>query len=412
MFDFIVFRRTGRQKILDPGLLAETLLFYQKVHIVFDAGSLREFIKTIGLDLLTELLGRKGVTASFQRDITGVITNSPGGIALHNCAIFRVSGDQENKRFSDIGYVSSVVKRELGNAASTKRRIRKFTEKISFSPLPENGQGVDDILGESANDLREESFVRSCVENIVSNSAPGLELPPGWIFRVHFVGTVYGNQPQFAIETNLNFDKLNTYYHQYVPPSHSSLTPAHLVAYIVGAREAEYISSKHLSELIIDPVTSSVMRLKYLQLLKKRERQCLEIDLFQNMIFSDGRAIREAINSGEKSFREFLDILDKSLKFKAFLASQNPELGLFQSYYAELKKENWVDKLPSKATRIVLANGLGAAAEGLFPTGGVSLLLGLGYSAFDSFLLDKLLKGWRPNQFIDVELVPFVSGKR
>lgn len=56
-----------------------------------------------------------------------------------------------------------------------------------------------------------------------------------------------------------------------------------------------------------------------------------------------------------------------------------------------------------------MANGLGLAAEALFPTGGISTFIGLGYSVFDSILIDKLLKGWRPNQFVDHELVPFAS---
>jgi hypothetical protein len=281
-----------------------------------------------------------------------------------------------------------------------------------FAPLPLHGKGTDDILGATASDLKDQSFLDGAIERILVNSIPEVKLPSGWIFRVHFVGTNYGEQPQFVVETNLNYEELNKKYHENIAPSHSSLSSAHLVALVIGAREAEYISSKHMSELIIDPTTSDVMKLRYLNLLKKRDRQCMEIDLFQNMIFQDGRAIRDAVNSGEKSFRDFLQLLDRASKFKKFLASQNPDHSLLDSYYSELKKESWVDRLPSKAVRVVLATGLAAVAEALFPTGGVSTLMGAGYGAFDSLLLDKLLKGWRPNQFIDDQLIPFVSGER
>jgi hypothetical protein len=167
-----------------------------------------------------------------------------------------------------------------------------------------------------------------------------------------------------------------------------------------------------MAELITDSATSSVIKLKYLDLLRKRDKQCNEIDLFQSMVFPNSRSIREAINSGDRNFSEFLALLDKASQFKKFLAAQNPERDLFDAYYMELRKESWVDKLPSKSTRIVISNGLALAADSLFPTGGISTLLGLGYSAFDSFLLDKLLKGWRPNQFIEDQLVPFVSPGR
>jgi hypothetical protein len=97
LFDFVVFRRTGTEKLLDSGLFAETLLFYQKVHIVFDSGSIIEFVREIGLKLLVEILHRNDVSASFQRDVTSVMTKTINGIILHSCQTFRVTGDQNKK---------------------------------------------------------------------------------------------------------------------------------------------------------------------------------------------------------------------------------------------------------------------------------------------------------------------------
>jgi hypothetical protein len=404
LFDFIVFKRTGNQKTVDLGLLAETLLFYQRVHIVFDPSNLGEFVRSIGLGLLIELLNREGVSASFQRNITGVITNTSGGMVLHNYAIFKVTGDKTKKTLNDREYIESIIKRELGTSYETTKLFPKFRQRISFSPLPEDIGGNDDIIGAAETDLHDESFLRASIESTLLNIVPGLKLPQGWIFRPHFVGPTHGGRRQFAIEANFDLSKAIADY-----PAHAFLTPAYLIAFVLTFREAAYIASKHMSELLIDPPTSSVMKIKCLELMKKRDRQCTELDLFQDMIFQNGRAIREVINSGEKSFAEFLRLLDKASKFKKFLALQNAELGLLESYYSDLRTESWVDKLPSKATRIVLANGLGAAAEALFPTGGISSLIGLGYSAIDGLMLDKLLKGWRPNQFIDDHLVPFVN---
>jgi len=38
------------------------------------------------------------------------------------------------------------------------------------------------------------------------------------------------------------------------------------------------------------------------------------------------------------------------------------------------------------------------------------LAVGAASSAADTFLLDKLLKGWRPNHFVDGKLKPFLDG--
>jgi hypothetical protein len=37
------------------------------------------------------------------------------------------------------------------------------------------------------------------------------------------------------------------------------------------------------------------------------------------------------------------------------------------------------------------------------------VISGLGLSVLDSLLLDKIIKGWRPNQFIEAELKSFVA---
>jgi hypothetical protein len=281
MFDFVVFRRTGNRQLINVGSLAETLLFYQKVHIILDPGNLIEFIKVIGLERLIGLFEREGISGSFQRDITAVMANSAGGILLHNCAIIRVSGDQQKDKFTDREYVETIIQRELGRSRANRQLSRRLCEKIEFSPLPLHGEGPEDILGASGDDLRDESFLRGSIERIIACATPGLLPPPAWLFRVHFVGTNYGEQPQFAVETNLDFKKLNATYHQHVPPSHSSLTAAYLIAFIIGAREAQYASSRHMAELITDPITSSVMKLKYLQLLRKGKSNAQKLTSFR-----------------------------------------------------------------------------------------------------------------------------------
>jgi len=48
MFELAVLRRTGNDEdIIDVGLLAETLLFCQRVHLVLDSGTLGYLAKTI-----------------------------------------------------------------------------------------------------------------------------------------------------------------------------------------------------------------------------------------------------------------------------------------------------------------------------------------------------------------------------
>jgi hypothetical protein len=49
MFESIIVRRHAHgQQVVDQGLLAETLLFYNNVHVVADRGILIQLAQTIG----------------------------------------------------------------------------------------------------------------------------------------------------------------------------------------------------------------------------------------------------------------------------------------------------------------------------------------------------------------------------
>jgi hypothetical protein len=152
------------------------------------------------------------------------------------------------------------------------------------------------------------------------------------------------------------------------------------------------------------------MNMKFTELMKKRDAQYREIDLFQSMVLPNCKRIREVISSGERTIDEFLHLLDHSEKFREFIAEQNPDRKLVESYYSEVTRGSWVDKLPSKSTRFVVANGLGIAVDAAFGAGLATAAVQLGYNVLDTFILEKILKGWRPNRFIDDELAPFLTG--
>jgi len=50
-----------------------------------------------------------------------------------------------------------------------------------------------------------------------------------------------------------------------------------------------------------------------------------------------------------------------------------------------------------------------ALVEAFYPTG-IAITAAQGISLLDATMLDRILKGWRPNQFIEGRLSQFVSG--
>ena len=156
------------------------------------------------------------------------------------------------------------------------------------------------------------------------------------------------------------------------------------------------------------PLYESIIKNKFRSIFKNRENSVSEISLFQDYLFDNAKQIREIINSGERDFKDILNVLYKAKKYHEWLRNKEDDAGLIKSYFQEVTQDSWIDKLPSKTFRSVFFTGTGLAMD-LFGAGGVGTALGVGLSALDSFLLEKIIKGWKPNQFIDNSLKPFVK---
>ncbi|MDQ4121565.1 MAG: hypothetical protein M3209_08980 [Acidobacteriota bacterium] len=135
-----------------------------------------------------------------------------------------------------------------------------------------------------------------------------------------------------------------------------------------------------------------------------------QISVFQDFVYDDPRALREVINKGERSFRDLYKLLTEANKFKNWLKDQNPDQKLIKAYFKEVTKKSWIDKLPSKTARWSLFQLMGFGIDAL-GAGGLGSLFKIGLSASDKFLLDKILKGWKPNQFIETSKKEFLNTK-
>jgi hypothetical protein len=140
--------------------------------------------------------------------------------------------------------------------------------------------------------------------------------------------------------------------------------------------------------------------------LRRREKSIEEIDLFQTVHVE--QSIRDVINSKERTFEEFLTLLDRADRFKSWLSAGHPDEAMLSEYFAAATRNTWAEKLPSRSTRLIVTSGLAATLEALFPSG-MGMALGLGLSTFDALAFDRIFKGWRPNHFVDGPLREFVT---
>ena len=393
MFEKIVLRRSEDGPTITIGELAQTLLFYQNIHIVLDYASLSGLVSTIGMPSLLSLLSRPNVSAVYCDQGLGTKTETRGVLQSHSFVAYTWSGDKDSGRLiSRRKRFKYFLERQGYGKRQAKRFTERFILRVPIRNLTNDYFVKGGILKAAWQDLSNQDFIFEAMRRILLRYLGEEILPPDFIFRIHL------DHPSFLIETNLNFKSINKKLKQ-TNPSINDITPAKLINNILMARADTILSANYGGDFYTSSLTSEIIRLRYGELLRRMGIDKEEISEFKEILIPTTPSIREVINSGERTFDEFLLLLDKSQKFRDWIQGVNPDEKLVAAYLRDVTSESWISRLPGKTFRYVLG-----AFIGFFePVAGLSM------SAADSFLLERILGGWRPSHFVERQLKPFLD---
>jgi hypothetical protein len=387
----------GRQRILtaddpiDLGALAEALLFYGEVRVVADAGILMQLIRELAPGALQALL-REGLLKLTYMDGNYAIASQNAGtpFELMQPLSFR----------SDAVSFDVVADREFARRTDSDSKSRKIRRNISpFVDLQAWDQSVVDA---AMADLRSSDFVSSAVKSMVSAIAP--DVPA--LTDTHFEITDTGDG--FAVATNIDFQAINRANNHIIVSGEAPFTPAYMLTYLIECEAQLHRSAEYDAEIATDPLTSEVLSLKCDEVIFKASSSQQNIHQFQDRLLH-GKSIRESINDRSRSFSDLIEVIVKARKFREWLDGEPDNADLLDAYYQEVTKDSWIAQLPGKTVKWAI---FGAATTALAVAGipvEESALAGLGLSAFDDFVVNKILKGWRPDQFVQGSLLPFVG---
>ncbi|MFN8165870.1 MAG: hypothetical protein U0X76_06790, partial [Bacteroidia bacterium] len=210
----------------------------------------------------------------------------------------------------------------------------------------------------------------------------------------------------FLFNTNLDLEEINKQITN--NPDGKIINTSGLMLNVLETRGDMHLASSLNAEIATSEIHTALMRLKFKDIYEKTTKNKDNLYQFNDFILSNGHAIRETINNGGKEFKDFIEILNRAAKFKAWLSNIGEDKSIIKEYYEAVTKETWVDKLPSKAIRWSIFTGAGLALD-IALTGGLGTAIGVGLSLGDGFLLDKVIHKWKPNIFVDRKLKPFVE---
>ncbi|MEV4777509.1 hypothetical protein [Burkholderia sp. LMU1-1-1.1] len=392
MFDRIVLRRSEDGSPISQGQLAEAMLYYQNVHVVFDPGTLQELIKSIGTDLILTLLKRGGISAVYCDEMLGTNTEGSAATQCHNYIAFTLTADADGRSFGSAADRIEHNMRRVGiSGKPAKDFIRKFLDRVPIRTFSGNHYVKGGIIGAANVDLQDNDYVQSAARNFIKTTSGGYI--PSTDFKFEILNSDMGH----FVFTNTDFNAINRARSRMLPPQ-DPLTPAHVLSGILDARADLMMAAFYGGDFATSECTSAIIQLKHSELLRRMEINDRERVGFTEIVLPDAPAVAEVINSGERSFEEFLKLLDQSRRFKEWLHKANPDENLVSRYLKDVTREGWIEGTKAKGIRYMLTTGIDA----LNPVAGI--VAGLS----DTFVIDKLFKGWRPNHFIDKRLTPFL----
>ena len=279
---------------------------------------------------------------------------------------------------------------------------RRTAQKIQNLIKVRNHENI--ILEGARKSFIDQEYINHSAKSIIQSLIPEKINVDNVVFRTE------KTERGIVIATNINFLELNQIYHKYVPATHSTITPALILSHTLDVETELFFSSNNLSEIATSGLSANLISHKINYLLKKSIKSSETIQDFQGFVFDNAKSLREAINKKQIDLDDLISVLKNSRKFKEWILGVEPDQDIIKSYYSEVTKKTFVDKLPGKSVRWGVFTGAGIIAD-LIATGGIGTAVGLGLGALDTLYVDKLISGWKPNQFIEDEVKELLKNK-
>lgn len=392
MFDSILYRGSKTPDlIIDAGAIAESLIFYGKVKIVCNTGVLKALLQSVPPFELLSLMRVGKIELYYFGDQVAVASHYNGkGESFHS--LVGIS--------SPVHTIEAIAAKSFLNVAgSSSAGIIGASEFESLVKPIDHG-----------------AFDQKSIENVLYNASHASRLAAAFLesavpayasLRRDSFYLIQDSQGML-VHTSIDFELLNTLYHMQASPEHDTISPASIIAAIQDAYETAYLAGTLNSEVYLDTTQKSVLSDAISVIVEASESSEYQIEKFSELILGNGRVIREAVNSGEVAFSKVVALLDKADNFRSWLRNQPPEASLIAEFYENCIRDTWAQKIPAKTMRFALFTGMGLLADAVL-TGGLGTLTNIGLDATESFLLDKLIGGWKPHQFVEHNLKPTFS---
>ena len=389
MFESIcVGRPGGEMDSLLLGFIAECLLFYDRVFVVMNHKGFESLARVCGPDTLWGLLADGPLQIVYQENRLGVASQRRDGRDYHTFVASEVP------RCTAQAFIVKTMQELVGKSGTGRRMGTRICDRIVKRRFDANR--AFDWIEEISNSGDIDHFV----SKLLTALAPDYQVDETLRFRICRDGDWH------LIDSSVNFGLADRAY-QLTSAADSHLTPALILSHLYEGQANLVAAAEAASEVGTDPLGSLLATAQIELCLRRARKGAATIQSFQEVLL-DARSVGSAIASGERTFEDLRRLIDEASKFRDWVRNQQPDLDLLKEYARACTSVSWAEKLPNKAQRFLLFNSVATVLSlALDPLTGAAVSLGL--SAADTFLVEKLISGWKPSQFVARPLNSFVA---
>ena len=379
MFESATIRQPRRKNgQFDVGRLLDAMLYYDRVHLILDPNSYLSLVAQLGLPDTRLLLCHPTLIVSLIPEMAAIRKEARNGVEIYYPNFIQWAGEQ-GKPIDPNDAVATIVAQMRRRGDEVKRsQVDRTLNKANRTML-------NRILGEkySLDDYR------SLVSDPHSFKLFALAAARrfGWEVNVAALQIAHLTVIEFGEGAFVASD-----------PGIDTIFPRDEVqdwGLVLNAIN-DYAIELHLSQalssdLICSPESAEIAAARIDITLQRATRSNNKIEAFEKATFQQSCLLGRAFSDGRLVMGGALNLIDRSRPMREWLRSLPPDADVFNEYQAALAKEPSFKTVPFGVARFAFFAGIGAL---------VSPIVGVGLSAFDQFILDKLLTGWRPNFFV------------
>ncbi|MBB3873686.1 hypothetical protein [Brevundimonas mediterranea] len=342
----------------------------------------------LGLKRLQTLLKHDDITATFTGEFPAVVANSKGTMKTHRSVFGKLLGDDPNDE-RPLKLAFNMLKSQERFQGLKIRDLQPILSRVSVANYDKmlGGQKyVDERFGSLATDTQTLRIALAMEAELSAREYDQSAIANLKIEAHNFDGEILilsDIEPHILIGRDPDFGWGNVL---------STLQDYVIDATISQRQSTDLVGSSEIRDLAIHRIDLSLQR---------AHRSAEQIEGFQTVVFEGAGGLADAYNRGAISFEDALRLIDRSTKFREWLVGLSPDADVLTEYHAAIAKDAITDKLPVATVRFAFFTASGAGIDALTGGSGIGTAAGVGLSAFDTFVIDRLLKGWRPNMFVE-----------